>query len=397
MLLKGKKIWRFRLLLVSGILIVLYVLLMLFLPAPKPTVTLTTKSGSLDTGDASNFDWPSAGGAAIGAAGSGVLATHNADTPMPTASIAKVILAIAVLHKKPLNAKEAGPTLTFTDADIAIYNADLAKNGSVVPVNVGERMSEYQVLQALLLPSGNNIASSLAIWAFGSEQSYLTYASKMLQDMGLTKTHLDDVSGYSPKTVSTPRELVQIGEEALKYPVLAEIVSQSQATLPVVGTVSNVNTDLGQRDINGIKTGNTDQAGGCLLFSATRTLSGQKITMVGAVQSLPNLEQTLQVVPDLVDNGFLNFVYTSGVPHTVGTMTASWAPAVNIVAKNDISQIVWSGTSVKRTVDAQPGLTGTVGQATVGTRKTDLILQSAIDGPSIWWRLTHPLQMLKSL
>jgi D-alanyl-D-alanine carboxypeptidase (penicillin-binding protein 5/6) len=236
----------------------------------------------------------------------------------------------------------------------------------------------------------------MADWAFGSEDAYKTYAAKMLKDMGLSKTHLDDVSGYSPKTVSTPRELVIIGEAAIQNPVLASVVSQPQATLPVVGPVHNVNADLGQRDINGIKTGNTDQAGGCLLFSATRKVGDKNITLVGAVQSLPDLESALQTAPDLVDNGFMNFVYVAGLPQHVGTMTAPWADQpVYIVAKKDVGQIVWSATNLKRTVDVQPGLSGVVGQATIGNKKTDLQLESTIPGPSMLWRLTHPLQMLK--
>lgn len=392
-----KNNWRSRLLISGGILVVLYVLLMLFLPTPKPTVALAVKSGALDTGEVSDFDWPGSGGAAIGAVGSGVLATHNADKPMPTASIAKVILALAVLKEKPLAPGEAGPTLTFSDKDVAIYTTDLAQNGSVVPVNVGEKMTEYQLLQALMLPSGNNIASSMAVWAFGSEQSYISYATKMLHDMGLSKTHLDDVSGYSPQTVSTPRELVTIGEAAIQNKVLASVVAQKQATLPVAGPVSNVNVDLGQRDINGIKTGNTDQAGGCLLFSATRQIEGKDVTLVGAIQSLPDLQSALDTAPDLVDNGYLNFVYVSGLPKNVGTMTAPWADPVNIVAKNDVSQIVWSGTKATRSVSVQPGLSGVVGNATVGGKKTDLQLESTISPPSAWWRLTHPLQVLKGL
>lgn len=392
-----KKKWRNRLFISGGVIVALYVLLMLFLPAPKPTVSLSVKSGALDTGEVSDFEWPGSGGAAIGAVGSGVLATHNADKVMPTASIAKVILVLAVLKEKPLAPGETGPTLTITDKDVALYTKDLAQNGSVVPVNEGEKLTEYQLLQALMLPSGNNIASTLAIWAFGSEQSYISYATKMLHDMGLSKTHLDDVSGYSPQTVSTPRELVVIGEAAIQNKVLASIVAQKQATLPVAGPVSNVNADLGQRDINGIKTGNTDQAGGCLLFSATRQVNGKDVTLVGAIQSLPDLESALESAPDLVDNGYLNFVYASGVPKNVGTMTAPWAEPVNIVAKSDISQIVWSGTKVNRTVSAQPGLSGVVGSASVGDKKTDLQLESTIQPPSAWWRLTHPLQILKSL
>jgi D-alanyl-D-alanine carboxypeptidase (penicillin-binding protein 5/6) len=379
------------------VMMVAYVVTMLVLPAPRPTIALAITSGQLDTGQANTLAWPSSGGAAIGAVGAGVLAANNADQPMPTASVAKVILAIAILQRKPLEPDQTGPTITFTDKDVAIYQTALAQNGSVVPVSVGEHMTEYQALQALLLPSGNNIASSLADWEFGSEQQYIAYATTMLHGMGLTKTHLEDASGYSPYTISTPRELVLIGEQALQYPVLATIVAQKQATLPVAGQISNVNADLGQRDINGIKTGNTQEAGGCLLFSATRHVGDAQVTLVGAVQSLPNLQEALTAAPDLVDNAYLHFVYAAGLPAHVGTMTVPWASAVHIVPKKDVSQVVWNGATLTRDISVQPGVSGVVGKAKVGNQTTDLTLESAIPAPSPWWRLTHPWQLVKAL
>src|SRR5258707_9913856 len=96
-----KPSWQLKLAIASAATIVVYALLMLLLPAPKPVVKLDVSSGNLDTGQTGTLQWPSSGGAAIGAVGLGVVASNNADKPMPTASIAKVILAMAVLRQKP--------------------------------------------------------------------------------------------------------------------------------------------------------------------------------------------------------------------------------------------------------------------------------------------------------
>lgn len=373
-----------------------YVGAMLLMPAPTPTMALTITSGDLDTGEELGVDWPTTGSAAIGAAGSGVLVTNNVGTATPTASIAKVILAIAILREKPLDVGETGPTITITQEDEDLYNTELAQNGSVVPVQIGNDLTEYEALQALLLPSGNNIAITLANWAFGSQEEYIDYATNMLSEMGLTQTKLTDASGYSSGTVSTPSELILIGQEALTYPVLAEIVNQESATLPVAGTVYNVNSDLGQSDINGIKTGNTDEAGGCFLFSATRTISGKKVTLIGAVQKLDTLSDALSVAPDLIDEGFQNFVYVQGAPTnaSVGTVTTAWGESSEVYAKSDISQVVWNGTAISRTVTSSPALGGVVGKVLVGNNSTDLILKTDLSKPTAIWRLTHPIQMI---
>lgn len=383
---------------ITTMLVVAYVLLMLLLPAPKPTISLAIQSGPLDTGAPSDISWPDTGNAAIGAIDYGVLASNNAAQPTPTASVAKVILAMAILREKPLKLDETGPTITLTDQDVAIYNAEIARNGSTVPVQAGEQLTEYQALQALLLPSGNNMAGSLANWAFGSEQQYIGYTNKLLGDMGLAKTRVADASGYSPDTVSTPEELVKIGIEALKDPVIAQIVSQQQAVLPVVGTVHNTNVLLGQ-GYSGIKTGHTDQSGGCLLFSTKRQISGQDITLIGAVQSLPDMPLTFPAATAIIDTSAQNFIRAVGATanETIGTMTVPWASPVSIAAQKDIAQVVWSGTKLQRDVSAHPGLAGTVGQIKVGSLSTDLVLQSTIPAPSPVWRLTHPLQIIQGL
>jgi serine-type D-Ala-D-Ala carboxypeptidase (penicillin-binding protein 5/6) len=377
------------------ILIILYVAMVLLLPVPKPTLSLDIKSGPLDTGTAAAIPWPATGSAAIGVTSHDVLVSSNADQPTPTASIAKIILAIALLRAKPLNLDEPGPIITLNANDAAIYNAETARNGSAIPVETGEQLTQYQALQALLLPSGNNIATTLANWAFGSEQQYIDYANKLLGDMGLSKTHVADASGYSPHTISTPKELVQIGEAALGNPVIAQIVSQQQATLPVAGTVHNTNTLLGQ-GYNGIKTGHTDQSGGCLLFSAIRQISGQSVTLVGAVQSLPSMSHTFATASSIIDASTHNLVRAVGATANkpIGTMTAPWAPPVNIIASDDIATVVWAGTKLQRDVIAHPGLKGAIGQIKVGDKTTTLVLESTIPDPSPVWRLTHPLQIV---
>lgn len=371
---------------------------MAFLPAPAPVVSLQYGTATLDTGQNATLDWPD-GNAAIGATGYGVLQSNNGDTPTPTASTIKIVLALAVLKQKPLKLNQAGPLITISANDVALYQNALHNDGSVVPVQEGEQLSEYQALQALLLPSGNNIAETLANWAFGSQQNYITYATNMLHGMGLSKTHLDDASGFSPKTVSTPKELVVIGEQAMQNAVFAKIVSQKQANLPVVGQVDNVNADLGQRDINGIKTGNTDEAGGCLVFSATRKVGNKDITVVGAVQALQGLQDALNAAPDLVDNSFSSLVYVAGMPYgiSVGTVDTAWGAKGSVVATQDASQVVWAGTPIKRVVTTKPALSGVIGKATIGSKSTDLKVESTIPGPNIGWRLTHPAQIIRGL
>jgi D-alanyl-D-alanine carboxypeptidase (penicillin-binding protein 5/6) len=232
-----------------------------------------------------NVVWPADGQAAIGTVKKGWIAgSAGKEKPRPMASIAKVITALAIMEKKPFQPQQQGETYIITRDDIAGLNAYISEGGSVLPILVGMKLTQYEAMQRMLIASDNNNADVLVERIFGSKQAYLAYAQKMLNRMGLTKTVIADASGFSPHTVSTPSELITIGIAALKNPVIAKIVSQEQVRLPVAGTIKNTNQLLGIGGTIGIKTGTTSEAGSCLLFAAHGTGNdGHMDTIVGVI------------------------------------------------------------------------------------------------------------------
>ena len=254
------------------------------LPAETASVA-NTNTPQLTLDKNVQLAWPAVGQAAVGNAEKGVLArTSDNETPRPTASMAKVITALAIMEKQPLEPGQTGPTYTITREDIINLNAHIAENGSVLPLKIGMELTQYQAMQRMLIASDNNMADILVERTFGSQQAYVSYANGMLQRMGLSRTVVADASGLSSNTVSTPSELVMIGIAALKNPVIAEIVAQPEAQLPVTGVITNTNQLLGDEGVIGIKTGTTDEAGSCLLFAARYAdEAGKKVTIVGVI------------------------------------------------------------------------------------------------------------------
>ena len=187
--------------------------------------------------------------------------------------------------------------MPITAADVAIYQQDVSEDQSVAAVQAGETITEYQALQALLLPSANNMATTLTDWAFGSQAAYLSFANAYAKQLGMTDTTFADASGFSPDTVSVPSDLVLLGEAGMQNSVIAEIVNEPTAVIPVAGTISNVDINVqpshATNQLNGIKTGNTDQAGGCFLYSTP--FDGG--TVVGVILGAPNLGTALHDAP----------------------------------------------------------------------------------------------------
>ncbi|WFR73114.1 D-alanyl-D-alanine carboxypeptidase [Prescottella defluvii] len=204
-------------------------------------------------------------------------------SPRPTASTAKLITALTVLERMPLARGEDGPMLTMTGADADLYSSYAAKGGSAVAVWAGQELSEYEMLVGMLLPSANNLADTLAVWAFGSLAEYRTAANEFVRSLGMSSTTVGtDASGFSPTTTSTARDLTLLAAAAVRNPVIAEIVAREEAVLSGVGVVRNTNWLLGRRGVVGLKTGTTDEAGGVFLFAANVGVPGSLV--VGAVQ-----------------------------------------------------------------------------------------------------------------
>ncbi|HSX05519.1 MAG TPA: hypothetical protein VLF69_03580 [Candidatus Saccharimonadales bacterium] len=364
-------------------------------PLPVPTATVTIPG--LGTTGTPIIVWPAGLQAAIGAPNYQVLATSGAQTPIATASIAKVITALCVLQKLPLAADENGPIYTISASDVSIYNNYAAENGSVVPVVLGEQLTERQALEALMIPSANNIADSLVRWVFGSQAEYKLYAAGFLTAHGLAQTTIgSDASGFDPSTTSTASDLTKLGLLALQSPALLGIAGQKSTILPVAGRVQNYDTILGVNGITGLKTGNSDADTGAFLFTASLPVGNKTVQATGAVLGASSLQSALLASTQLAASMQQSFeqITIARTGTTVGAIHTAWGESEPITTTAPLQLIRWKDTAFSETHTLQPTLqTGTIGSLQVnapGTHaRTNLQLQHTVPGPSFWWRLAR--------
>jgi serine-type D-Ala-D-Ala carboxypeptidase (penicillin-binding protein 5/6) len=241
--------------------------------------------------------WPAYGQAAFIKPGQSQIEAGPNQHPAPIASVAKVMTAYLVLRDHPLRLSEDGPTITLTDTDVADTDRRAAQDESVVPIAAGERLTELQALQALLLPSANNIAAVLARWDAGSADRFVARMNAAARSLGMSHTRYTDPSGFSDTTVSTAADQVRIVVRAMRQPVFARIVATQSVWLPIAGTVHNTNRLLGQNGFVGVKTGSDKAAGSCFAFRAIRSIRGKRTTITGVVLGQPGY--------DLIDAGLM--------------------------------------------------------------------------------------------
>ena len=251
-------------------------------PTPPPALSVEAVPSTV---------WPAHGQAAFMRSGEPQIRVGPNQHAAPIASVAKVMTAYLVLKDHPLRVGEDGPTITFTDADVADTERRRHQEESVIAVAAGEQLTELQTLQALLLPSANNVAAVLARWDGGSEEAFVARMNATARGLGMTHTRYTDPSGYDDATVSTASDQVRIVERAMQLPVFARIVATPEAVLPVAGTVHNTNTLLGRDGFVGVKTGSDDAAGGCFAFRAVRLVKGTRTTITGVVLGQPGHDQ----------------------------------------------------------------------------------------------------------
>lgn len=350
-------------------------------------------------GSAPALPWQAKGAAAVGVSGLGMLAESNPDAfPRPIASVAKIMTAVVVLEAKPLLPGQQGPAITVTDADVASYQARESQGESTVKVAAGESISERQALEGLLIPSGNNIGELLGRWVAGSPEAFVKLMNAKADALGLGKTTFDDVSGLSTGTTSIPRDLLKLGMVAMDNPVIAEIVAQPQAELPVAGIVYNVNYALGQEGIVGVKTGSSSGAGACLVFASAYQVEGRPAMIFGAVMGLATLDEAFAASKALIQSIRPGLVVQPLVTaqQKVASYTAPWGASVDIVATKDVTAVGWPGTKAQTKIDVRPvkgplPAGSNVGTLTVGfgstTQTSPLVTREALPKPGTRWRL----------
>jgi serine-type D-Ala-D-Ala carboxypeptidase (penicillin-binding protein 5/6) len=392
------------------VVLIVLVIALAVVQVVRSVPTQTVKSNGprvVDVPGSSSLPWPTSGSAAVSVGSQQSIRTSGSTTPVPIASLAKMMTAYVILKDHPLSTGQPGPSIPITSADVSAYTTEAAASDSVLQVVTGEMITEQQALEALLVASADNVADILAQWDAGSVSAFVTKMNVTAHSLGMDHTKYTDPSGLETTTVSTASDQLVVARKAMTIPVFAAIVAMPAATFPVGGTVQNFDYDVGHDGIIGIKTGSDTAAHGCWAFAATRTIGGTKQIVYGVVLGIPAASTGL-LEPALAAGESL----ANAIPGSVRTMTvvpagtvvayvtAPWRSAgVPVRTVHAVEGLVDNGTHVAVQVHLQePGgktvskgqSVGTLTTAGVdGVGSTPLVTSDQGSGPSLSWRLTR--------
>lgn len=348
---------------------------------------------------------PAYGGSAIGDAESDHLfAGVDVDTPRPIASITKVITALVVLSEHPIDDGTDGVTITLTADDSRLVSSYAAINGTTAPAPAGRTITQRAIIELMLVHSANNYAETLAVWAFGSVDDYLSAARAWLDEQGLTAISVADTTGFSPDNLASPRSLLRLARIATTDPVVAAAAALPRVSVPGIGSFDNRNIIVGVDGVTGLKTGTLRASGSSLLFSAEHAGPTGEHRVVGVVLNGPDGTQVAADASALLlsvrdDYHQVELVAEGTV---VARYSTPWGDSAEVRVATDVSDVVWGAVSSVATARAptlQPGVESDsepIVEVRYGAERVRVPLQwvGAINEPPLDWRFAQPLSDL---
>ncbi len=198
-----------------------------------------------------------------------ILYQKNINQVRPIASLTKLMTALIILENLDL------------EEIVAISQKAIAAYGDSGNLTVNEKISVRNLLYPLLMESSNDAAIALAEALENSQKSdlggdkdltFLELMNKKAEELGLTKTHFVEPSGYQAGNLSTALDLAELVKYTLNRPFLWQILGTAAIDLPPTDNspghhLINTNQLLSRwPNIIGGKTGYTEEAQGCLVL-----------------------------------------------------------------------------------------------------------------------------------
>lgn len=219
----------------------------------------------------------------------------NGNKQTPMASTTKIMTAIIVLENT--NLKDV----------VTVDSKSASIGGSRLGLKKNDKITVNDLLYGLMLRSGNDAASALAIYVAGSIQNFADMMNSKAKELGLINTHfvvphgLDNAGHYT-----TAYELAKITDYALKNETFKKIVSTSSTSININGIpkgITNTNKLLNSvSGVYGVKTGFTNGAGRCLVTACKKNNMDIITVIIGADTSNIRNADTKKLIEYVEEN-----------------------------------------------------------------------------------------------
>jgi len=273
-----------------------------------------------------------------------ILFSRKANDRLPMASTTKIMTALVVLERLPLDARV---TASLKASETI---------GSGMELKEGETFTVEELLNALLVLSANDAAVALAEATAGSVGAFAELMNAKAKELGLKNSHFVNPHGMTAKGhYSSAFDLAHIAAAALADHTFRTIVDTRSYTLNrpdgTTTTFTNSNKLLEQVGwVTGVKTGSTPRAGRCLVASGTR--DGR--TLISVVLGTEHSTIASKECLELLEYGFAHYrravVAVRGEPVTDVPIPSALGSRLDLVAGRTLAVSVYADDEVTSTI-----------------------------------------------
>jgi D-alanyl-D-alanine carboxypeptidase (penicillin-binding protein 5/6) len=229
-----------------------------------------------------------------------VLYQHSANELMSPASMSK-LMTLAVLFKA-LRSGEIKPTDEVLVSEYAWRKGGAPSGGSAMMVPVNTRARVDELLQGIVVQSGNDAAIAVAEAMAGSEEAFATMLTEEARKLGLKKSTFKNATGlHHPDHLVTARELALLACHIIKeYPEYYRLFAQREFQYRKHRFMNRnplLSLNIG---VDGLKTGYVKQSGYGMVASARQ---GER-RLVAVVNGLATADQRKEEARRLLEWGF---------------------------------------------------------------------------------------------
>ena len=194
-----------------------------------------------------------------------ILAANNENEKRSPASLTKLMTSYVVFKRL----KEEFITL---DDEVKISEKAWRTGGSKSFIEVGKMIKLEDLLQGMIIQSGNDASVALAEHVAGSEGTFVLFMNDYAQQIGMENTRFENASGLPhDDQYTTAKDMALLSSAMIReFPVYYEWYSQKEFTYNNITQTNRNKLLFTDSTVDGLKTGWTQKAGYCLVTSANR-------------------------------------------------------------------------------------------------------------------------------
>ncbi|MBP7073690.1 MAG: D-alanyl-D-alanine carboxypeptidase [Clostridia bacterium] len=275
-----------------------------------------------------------------------IIYEQNSREKLPPASVTKVMTMLLIME-----ALDSGKISYEDKVTISPQASSKNSKGTMLLLEAGEVRTVKELMYGIAVESANDACIAMAEHISGSEEEFVKLMNRRAKELGANDSNFVNPNGLPEDGhVTTAYDLAVLSRELLKHEKIFDFISQYMVKV-YVGKKNNVLRELVNKnkmvrfynDVDGIKTGWTEEAGYCISVTAKRN----NLRLISVVMGSPKVDIRNKEARKLIDYGFANFnsiiIAKKGDKIQEVNVSKGSRLKVNAVAESNVSVLLNKG------------------------------------------------------